>query len=180
MSHAVYVHDIAHVIVDNLQFMMGTDSNISDRWRVYIFPSALFAENFHTTRMCNHHWCVCVCVCGVCVYLCVCVAAVTMLTATPLMDRVGPRAGPMPVAGPKPVLSIGGLAVMPVLDTPPPPPQKRGWVPGLDLTVHCLPGSVVVLQCQPRGIAFFLDVPYRLVYKTHPKIWSYFLVPRFI
>ena len=32
MSHAVYVHDIAHVIVDNLQFMMGTDSNISDRF----------------------------------------------------------------------------------------------------------------------------------------------------
>jgi len=25
MSHAVYVHDIAHVIVDNLQFMMGSD-----------------------------------------------------------------------------------------------------------------------------------------------------------
>jgi twinkle protein len=24
MSHAVYVHDIQHVIVDNLQFMMGT------------------------------------------------------------------------------------------------------------------------------------------------------------
>lgn len=23
MSHAVYVHDIAHVILDNLQFMMG-------------------------------------------------------------------------------------------------------------------------------------------------------------
>jgi len=25
MSHAVYVHDIAHVIVDNLQFMLGVD-----------------------------------------------------------------------------------------------------------------------------------------------------------
>lgn len=24
MSHAVYVHDISHVIIDNLQFMMGT------------------------------------------------------------------------------------------------------------------------------------------------------------
>ena len=32
MSHAVYVHDIAHVIVDNLQFMMGTDSNYSNRF----------------------------------------------------------------------------------------------------------------------------------------------------
>jgi len=27
MSHAVYVHDIAHVIVDNLQFMLGVDSS---------------------------------------------------------------------------------------------------------------------------------------------------------
>lgn len=33
MSHAVYVHDISHVIVDNLQFMMGTDSaTASDRY----------------------------------------------------------------------------------------------------------------------------------------------------
>lgn len=29
MSHAVYVHDIAHVIVDNLQFMLGVDSSSS-------------------------------------------------------------------------------------------------------------------------------------------------------
>jgi twinkle protein len=29
MSHAVYVHDIAHVIVDNLQFMMGSDASSS-------------------------------------------------------------------------------------------------------------------------------------------------------
>ena len=29
MSHAVYVHDIAHVIVDNLQFMLGVDSSPS-------------------------------------------------------------------------------------------------------------------------------------------------------
>ncbi len=27
MSHAVYVHDIKHVIVDNIQFMLGCDSN---------------------------------------------------------------------------------------------------------------------------------------------------------
>jgi len=27
MSHAVYVHDIAHVIVDNLQFMLGVDAS---------------------------------------------------------------------------------------------------------------------------------------------------------
>jgi len=29
MSHAVYVHDIAHVIVDNLQFMLGVDASPS-------------------------------------------------------------------------------------------------------------------------------------------------------
>ncbi|XP_057372006.1 twinkle mtDNA helicase-like [Daphnia carinata] len=27
MSHAVYVHDISHVVIDNLQFMMGTSSS---------------------------------------------------------------------------------------------------------------------------------------------------------
>ncbi|KAL8599976.1 hypothetical protein ACOMHN_038975 [Nucella lapillus] len=32
MAHAVYVHDIAHVIVDNLQFMMGSDGEWSDRF----------------------------------------------------------------------------------------------------------------------------------------------------
>lgn len=32
MSHAVYVHDIGHVIVDNLQFMMGMDFNANDRF----------------------------------------------------------------------------------------------------------------------------------------------------
>ena len=26
MAHAVYVHDIAHIVVDNLQFMMGLDN----------------------------------------------------------------------------------------------------------------------------------------------------------
>ena len=29
MSHAVYVHDITHVIVDNLQFMMGASSTVT-------------------------------------------------------------------------------------------------------------------------------------------------------
>nr|KAG5700364.1 hypothetical protein BaRGS_029616 [Batillaria attramentaria] len=32
MSHAVYVHDIAHVVVDNLQFMMGSNGDWSDRF----------------------------------------------------------------------------------------------------------------------------------------------------
>lgn len=34
MSHAVYIHDIAHIVVDNLQFMMGLDNTgmASDRF----------------------------------------------------------------------------------------------------------------------------------------------------
>lgn len=31
MSHAVYVHDIAHVIIDNLQFMIGSRNGSLDR-----------------------------------------------------------------------------------------------------------------------------------------------------
>lgn len=31
MAHAVYLYDIAHVIIDNLQFMMGTNTRV-DRW----------------------------------------------------------------------------------------------------------------------------------------------------
>ena len=31
MSHAVYVHDIAHIIIDNIQFMMGTVGSGKDR-----------------------------------------------------------------------------------------------------------------------------------------------------
>lgn len=27
MSHAVYVQDISHIVIDNLQFMMGTSSD---------------------------------------------------------------------------------------------------------------------------------------------------------
>ena len=32
MAHAVYLYDIAHVIIDNLQFMMGSDRPVSDRF----------------------------------------------------------------------------------------------------------------------------------------------------
>jgi len=32
MSHAVYVHDIAHVIIDNIQFMIGSAGNAQDRY----------------------------------------------------------------------------------------------------------------------------------------------------
>ena len=32
MSHAVYIYDISHVIVDNLQFMMGALDSGIDRF----------------------------------------------------------------------------------------------------------------------------------------------------
>merc|ERR1719320_2076950 len=32
MAHAVYVHDIAHVIIDNIQFMVGSTGNALDRF----------------------------------------------------------------------------------------------------------------------------------------------------
>merc|ERR1712168_1682928 len=32
MSHAVYVHDIAHVIIDNIQFMIGSRNGSMDRF----------------------------------------------------------------------------------------------------------------------------------------------------
>jgi twinkle protein len=35
MSHAVYVHDITHVIIDNMQFMLGSaGSGTFDRFGV--------------------------------------------------------------------------------------------------------------------------------------------------
>ena len=34
MSHAVYVHDITHIIVDNMQFMLGTAQSGADRFQV--------------------------------------------------------------------------------------------------------------------------------------------------
>ncbi|XP_052270283.1 twinkle mtDNA helicase-like isoform X2 [Dreissena polymorpha] len=32
MTQAVYIHDISHVVIDNLQFMMGMDFNEMNRW----------------------------------------------------------------------------------------------------------------------------------------------------
>ena len=32
MAHAVYLYDIAHVIIDNVQFMMGTGASAIDRF----------------------------------------------------------------------------------------------------------------------------------------------------
>lgn len=32
MQHAVYLYDINHVIIDNLQFMMGQENLSVDKW----------------------------------------------------------------------------------------------------------------------------------------------------
>jgi len=56
MSHAVYVHDIAHVIVDNLQFMLGVDSSSSsmaaDRFYRQDIVISLF-RSFATNMNCH-------------------------------------------------------------------------------------------------------------------------------
>ena len=55
MAHAVYVYDIQHVIVDNLQFMLGASHHSSlDRYAVQNMAVAEFrkfasARNVHVT-----------------------------------------------------------------------------------------------------------------------------------
>jgi len=53
MSHAVYVHDISHVVIDNMQFMLGNMSGM-DRFQVQdhaieIFRRFATAHNCHVT-----------------------------------------------------------------------------------------------------------------------------------
>lgn len=36
MQHAVYMYDINHVIIDNLQFMMGQENLSVDKWVRFI------------------------------------------------------------------------------------------------------------------------------------------------
>ncbi|XP_070566841.1 twinkle mtDNA helicase-like [Ptychodera flava] len=54
MSHAVYVHDIEHVIIDNLQFMVGLSDRASsmDRFSQYDNVIAAF-RRFVTTNNCH-------------------------------------------------------------------------------------------------------------------------------
>ena len=52
MSHAVYVYDISHVIIDNLQFMMGTGDNRVDRFTRQDQVIAAFRK-FATTMQCH-------------------------------------------------------------------------------------------------------------------------------
>ena len=55
MAHAVYVYDIQHVIVDNLQFMLGTTHHASiDRYAVQNMAVGEFrkfasSRNVHVT-----------------------------------------------------------------------------------------------------------------------------------
>ncbi|XP_074642291.1 twinkle mtDNA helicase-like isoform X2 [Tubulanus polymorphus] len=54
MSHAVYVHDIAHIVVDNLQFMMGTDLNSASADRFHKQDQIVAAfRKFATHRNCH-------------------------------------------------------------------------------------------------------------------------------
>ena len=53
MSHAVYVHDIAHVVVDNLQFMMGSGASTpADRF--YMQDQIISAFRQFATNMNCH------------------------------------------------------------------------------------------------------------------------------
>lgn len=54
MSHAVYVHDIQHVVVDNVQFMMGVgldNSNVDRFWRQDLLIAAF--RRFATQHNCH-------------------------------------------------------------------------------------------------------------------------------
>ncbi|XP_060557003.1 twinkle mtDNA helicase-like [Ruditapes philippinarum] len=52
MSHAVYIHDISHVIVDNLQFMIGMDYNERNRFFKQDQVVSSF-RNFATEKNCH-------------------------------------------------------------------------------------------------------------------------------
>ncbi|KAG8435357.1 hypothetical protein GDO86_013352 [Hymenochirus boettgeri] len=52
MQHAVYMYDISHVIIDNLQFMMGQEHLSSDRFAVQDFMVGAFRK-FATDNNCH-------------------------------------------------------------------------------------------------------------------------------
>lgn len=52
MSHAVYIHDIGHVVVDNLQFMMGMDFTEKNRFYKQDQIVSQF-RNFATEKNCH-------------------------------------------------------------------------------------------------------------------------------
>ena len=54
MSHAVYVHDIEHIVIDNLQFMVGYSEKqfMMERFAMYDNIIAAFRK-FATTNNCH-------------------------------------------------------------------------------------------------------------------------------
>uniref|UniRef100_A0A8C4R9S1 DNA 5'-3' helicase n=1 Tax=Eptatretus burgeri TaxID=7764 RepID=A0A8C4R9S1_EPTBU len=52
MQHAVYVYDISHVVIDNLQFMMGQSNSSLDRFAMQDHIIRAF-RNFATTYSCH-------------------------------------------------------------------------------------------------------------------------------
>ena len=52
MSHAVYIHDITHVIVDNLQFMLGMDFTEKNRFVKQDHVVSAFRQ-FATEKNCH-------------------------------------------------------------------------------------------------------------------------------
>lgn len=48
MQHAVYLYDISHVIIDNLQFMMGQENLSLDKWGGNF--NMLFIQSFHSKK----------------------------------------------------------------------------------------------------------------------------------
>ncbi|XP_068111391.1 twinkle mtDNA helicase [Hyperolius riggenbachi] len=52
MQHAVYMHDVSHVIIDNLQFMMGQENLSYDKFAVQDFIVGAFRQ-FATDNCCH-------------------------------------------------------------------------------------------------------------------------------
>ncbi|CAM9388280.1 unnamed protein product [Lampetra fluviatilis] len=52
MQHAVYMYDISHVVIDNLQFMMGLQNPSMDRFTMQDFVVGAFRK-FATVNMCH-------------------------------------------------------------------------------------------------------------------------------
>lgn len=54
VEHGTYVHDIAHVIIDNVQFMMGISDSDNSLDRFYRQDAIIGAfRNFATTANCH-------------------------------------------------------------------------------------------------------------------------------
>ena len=56
MTHAAYVHDIGHVIIDNIQFMMGMpDRRTMHSYNRFLHQDQLIAifRNFATKKNCH-------------------------------------------------------------------------------------------------------------------------------